>query len=407
MAQNHSPLAFLCISTYYKGAEFLRACKQAGNTVYFITEKKLEHKPWPREHIDEMFYVENGENTHENHHKLLLGVAGIMRSRKIDRVVALDDFDVEKAALIRETFRIPGMGLTTAQYFRDKLAMRIQAQDAGIKVPPFSTLFHDESITHYLRTVPGPWVIKPRSEASATGIKKVHNLEEAWQVIHSLGDTRHNFLIEQFKPGDVYHVDGLSMHGKFLFQRSSRYLNTPMEVAHGGGIFRSINVDFDSKEDKTLKKLNESVMKAFRMQSCASHSEFIKSKDDGEFYFLETSARVGGANLVEMVEASSGINLWREWARLETAIARGDEYQLPSTHQSYAGIIISLARQQFPDHGPFNAPEIVWRMDQEHHVGFIMKSDKKERIIELLDQYAHVIYQDYHASAPVPNKPTA
>jgi hypothetical protein len=404
MAQTN--LGFLCISTYYKGAEFLRACKQAGNTVYFITDKKLENKPWPRDFIDEMFYVENGENTPENLHKLAIGVAGIMRTRKIDRIVALDDFDVEKGAYLRELFRIPGMGQTTSQFFRDKLAMRMQAQEAGIRVPPFSSLFHNETITRYLQTVAGPWVIKPRSEASATGIKKVHNLDEAWQVVHSLGDRRHQFLIEQFKPGDVYHVDGLSMHAKFLFQRASRYLNTPMEVAHGGGIFRSINVDFDSKEEKNLKKINEQVMKAFRMQSCASHSEYIKSKDDGEFYFLETSARVGGANLVEMVEASSGLNLWREWANLETALAMGQEYKLPDFHKTYAGIIISLARQQHPDHAPFNAPEIVWRMDQEHHVGFIMKSDSKERIVQLLDEYAQVIYQNYHASAPVPDKPT-
>jgi hypothetical protein len=400
-------LSFLCICTYYKGSEYLRACKQAGNTVYFITDQKLEHKPWPRECIDEFFMVENNENTSENNDKLIAGVAGLMRSRKIDRIVALDDFDVEKGALLREVFRIPGMGLTTSHYFRDKLAMRVQAQDAGIKVPPFSTLFHDESITHYLRTVQGPWVIKPRSEASATGIKKVHNLDDAWQVIHSLGDRRHHYLIEQFKPGDVFHVDSLNVNGKIVFQQCSGYLNTPMEVAHEGGIFRSKTVETNSKDDKALRKANEQVMKAFKMQSCASHSEFIKSKDDGEIYFLETSSRVGGANIAEMVEAATGINLWREWANIETAIALGKEYKLPEIRRKQAGIIISLSRHQYPDLSPFNASEIVWRLDQEHHVGLILQSDSADRISQLLDEYASLIQKDYHASAPVPDKPTA
>ncbi|MCS6820871.1 MAG: ATPase [Microscillaceae bacterium] len=402
----HTPFAFLCISTYYKGSEFLRACKEAGNTVYFITEKKLEHKPWPREYIDEFFMIESGENTPQNHEKLILGVAYLMRSRKIDCIVALDDFDVEKAAILRETFRIPGMGFTTAQYFRDKLAMRMRAANAGINVPPFQSLFHDLSITEYLQTTQAPWLIKPRSEASATGIKKVHSLEEAWQVIHSLGDNRYRFLIEQFKPGDVFHVDSISLHGKAIFQRSSRYLAPPIEVSHEGGIFRSMTLDFNSKEDKALKKMNQEVLKAFGMQSCTSHSEFIKCKEDGKFYFLETSARVGGAHLVEMIEASSGINLWREWAKLETALLKGEEYVLPPITNKYSGIIMSLSRFQHTDTSQFQDPEIYWRANLEYHIGFIFQSEKKERIMELLDTYAHIIREQYHASAPVPEKPT-
>lgn len=398
--------SFLCIATYFKGVDFMRSCGELGNNVYLITAKKLENKAWPREHLKDIFYLDDESNTPENFENMLKGVAYLMRSRKIDCIVSLDDFDVEKGAFLRENFRIDGMGMTTAQYFRDKLAMRKRALNAGIKVPPFSDLFHDESITHYLQTTQAPWVIKPRSEASATGIKKVHSLDEAWQVIHSLGDRRHQFLIEQFKPGNVYHVDSLSLHGKFMFSRSSGYLDTPLSVAHGGGIFRSVTVEFDSKLDKSLKKVNEQVMKAFGMQSSASHSEFIVSKDDGEVYFLETSSRVGGANLMEMVEASSGINLWREWARLETCILSGEEFTLPTPQKFYSGIIVSLSRYQHSDHSFFNDKEVVWTMNMDNHVGGIVKSENRERVLELLAKYADIIARDYHASAPSPDKPT-
>ena len=91
-------LSFLCVSTYFKGNEFLRSCKQAGNTVYLLTNKKLEHKPWVREFIDEIFYIEEDENGCFNMNEIILGLAYTMRSKKIDRIVALDDFDVEKAA---------------------------------------------------------------------------------------------------------------------------------------------------------------------------------------------------------------------------------------------------------------------------------------------------------------------
>lgn len=397
---------FLCICTYYKGMEFLRSCKAEGNTVYLLTNKKLENKDWPWESIDETFYLENIDNTFETYGNIIKGLAHLMRTKKIDRIVALDDFDVEKAALVREHFRIPGMGQTTARYFRDKLAMRVQALSAGINVPPFSPLFHDVDITEYLNATSAPWVIKPRSEASAAGIKKVHSFQEAWDTIHSLGEERHNFLIEQFKPGDVYHVDSLTVGGKVIFSRCSQYLNTPFEVAHGGGIFRSVTVEHDSKDEKALKKVNDQVMKAFGMKFSASHTEVIKCHEDGKFYFLETASRVGGANLAEMVEYSSGINLWREWAKIETAVATGGTYDLPAINDYYSGIIISLSSHQWPDYTPFNDPEVIWKMNDEYHVGLIVRSKNRERILELMEKYAMMIRDlGYHASAPAPDKP--
>ena len=397
---------FLCICTYYKGVEFLKSCKAEGNTVYLLTNKKLEDKAWPWESIDETFYLENIDNTFDTYGNIIKGLAHLMRAKKIDRIVALDDFDVEKAALAREHFRISGMGQTTARYFRDKLAMRVQALSAGINVPPFSPLFHDVDITEYLNATSAPWVIKPRSEASAAGIKKVHSFQEAWDIIHSLGEERHNFLIEQFKPGDVYHIDALTVDGKVIFSRCSQYLNTPFEVAHGGGIFRSVTVEHDSKDEKALRKVNEQVMKAFGMKFSASHTEAIKCHEDGKFYFLETASRVGGANLAEMVEYSSGINLWREWAKIETAVATGGTYELPPIDDYYSGIIISLSSHQWPDYGPFDDAEIVWKMNDEYHIGLIVRSKNRERVMELMEKYAIMIRDlGYHASAPAPDKP--
>ena len=399
--------AFLCIATYFKGTDFLKALHQAGNMVYLLTLKKLEHQPWGQENIDEIFFLENGDNSPQALDAMVRGLAFVMRSRTIDRVVALDDFDVEKGALLREVFRIPGMGQSTANYFRDKLAMRVKAAEAGIPVPPFSSLFNDLSITHYLQTVPGPWVIKPRSEASAVGIRKAHTLDDAWQKIHELGDNRHHFLIEQFKPGDVYHVDALTQNGKIIFRQCSRYLNTPMEVSHEGGVFRSITVDFGSEDEKGLEALNERILQAFGLETSASHTEIIKSRETGEYIFLETSSRVGGANLAEMVEASSGINLWKEWANLESATVSGKKYKLPKVRQEYSGIVISLCQQHTPDTSSFNDKEIVWRMEREYHIGFILRSKKKEKIMERLENYARRIFEGYHASAPVPDKPSS
>jgi len=399
------PLTFLCISCYFKGEAFLRSCKNEGNTVYLLTKQSLKDAPWPNDVIDETFYMEKEENSPENIGNIIKGVAWLMKERKIDTVVALDDFDVEKAAAIREEFRIPGMGQTTARYFRDKLAMRMKAKEAGIAVPAFMPLFNNDEINQFADTVPTPWVVKPRSEASAMGIKKVYSKDELWRVVDELGDKRHGFLVEQFKLGAVYHVDSLTYNGKVEFTQVSQYLTTPFEVAHGAGVFRSVTCDYKSDDVKQLEKENKAVMKAFGMRQSASHSEFIKCHDDGKFYFLETSSRVGGAHLAEMVDTASGINLWAEWARIETAAVRKESYKAPKAIRNNAGIMISLARYEHPDQSVFNAPEVVWKIDKKHHVGVIVTNESRDRVLSLLDEYVDIVFRDFHASAPMPDKP--
>ena len=393
------PLNFLCVTTYHKGADFIKSCKAEGNNVYLLTKKKLEHEVWPWEAIDDVFYVENW-----NQSDVTKGIAYKFRSIKFDRFVALDDFDVEKVALLREHFRMPGMGRTTSHYFRDKLAMRMKAKEEGVNVPEFTALFHDLDINAYADRVSPPWLLKPRLEASATGIKKIQNREELWQIVNALQDERDNYLIEKFAPGDVYHVDGLTLDSKVIFSRASKYLDTPLDVAHGGGVFRSASCEIGTAMEKALIKMNADVMKAFGMQFGASHTEFIASKETGELFFLETSSRVGGANLAEMVEFASGINLWGEWARIESKVLRKESYQLPAVKHQYAGIVVSLSKFENPDTSSFNDPEIVWRMHKKWHIGMIVVSDSSERVMELLDNYTKRIASDFHASIPAPNR---
>ena len=118
----------------------------------------------------------------------------------------------------------------------------------------------------------------------------------------------------------------------------------------------------------------------------------------------ETSARVGGAHIAEMVEAASGINLWHEWARIETALLLDTPYTWPKPATDLAAAIISLSKFEHPDTASFSDPEIVWRMDKPYHIGFILKSADARRLDALLDTYAQRIRQDYHAAVPAPER---
>ena len=120
-------------------------------------------------------------------------------------------------------------------------------------------------------------------------------------------------------------------------------------------------------------------------------------------YFLETSARVGGAFIVDVVEAATGVNLWREWAKVEIAGAAG-RYDPPVARQDCGGIVLSLARQELPDLSGYTDPEIAVRVRKSHHAGLIVTSPSGERIERLLEDYTRRFYADFHASAPPPKR---
>ena len=115
---------------------------------------------------------------------------------------------------------------------------------------------------------------------------------------------------------------------------------------------------------------------------------------------MEIAARVGGANIDKMIEYGTDINLWVEWARLELAHLRGATYQLPPVKHEYAGLIVSLARQPWPDTSSYNDPELVWRLNKEHHVGFIFATPDRARIQSLIASYVNRIAVDFTATAP-------
>ena len=336
-----------------------------------------------------------GQDVDWNLEHLLLGMGNLMKSQKIDAIIALDDFDVEKATYLRENLRIDGMGQTTGRYFRDKLAMRMRAKSCGISNPNFVSLFNDNDINDFADNIAAPWVLKPRSEASAAGIIKVHNKEDLWMHINEMGNNRFKYLLEQFRPGDVYHCDSLILNGKILFSITSKYLSTPMEISQGGGIFRSANIDYNSDVDKAIKACNEQVIKGFGLKHGAAHSEYIKCNDDGKIYFLETSSRVGGAHLAEMVEAASGVNLWGEWAKIENSLLKNVDYKLPKVSKGFAGIVLTLSKYQHPDLSGFDDDEVCFRVPLDYHAGLIVKSGKKDRVLELLDDYAERLVRDF------------
>jgi hypothetical protein len=190
-----------------------------------------------------------------------------------------------------------------------------------------------------------------------------------------------------------------------LFAIASGYGRPPMEVSHGGGIFTTRILDRGTDLARRLVEANAAVMSALGMLRGVSHTEFIVSHADGTVYFLETSARVGGAHIADLVEAASGLNMWAEWAKVELAGGKAP-YTVAPLREDYAGLLVSLAKQERPDMSSYTDPEIVWRMEKSHHAGLIVRSPSHARVGELISSYADRFAADFMAYVPPRSSPT-
>jgi len=206
-------------------------------------------------------------------------------------------------------------------------------------------------------------------------------------------------------PGSVYHVDSVTSEREVVFAEAHAYGAPPLETSHQGGVFTTRTLPRDEGEARALHKINRDLIESLGLVRGVTHAEFLKAHADGRFYFIEIAARVGGAYIADVIEAATGTNLWREWARLEIGAGK-HPYQLPAACRDYAGVIVSLARQEHPDTSAYNDEEIVYRISKFHHAGFVLKSSSHERVQQLLDSYSRRFIEDFLATQPVPERPS-
>ncbi len=384
----------------------MRECKDLGHRVFLLTREAKLDEEWARESLDGIIPVSNDGEIKS----FLKAAVFLALMNKPTHIVALEEGDVITAGRLREHFGLSGMYSSQSRLFRDKHSMRCESKQSGILQADFVHALNYQEVGEFMERVPAPWVLKPRADASAIGIKKLEESEQVWRTIDALNQNQalseraDAYLLEEFIEGEVYHVDSLVSDGQVAVGFANRYGSAPLKIAVEGGVSTSYTIEYDSDEYRQLLSANQKVLNAFGFEQGVTHAEFIKSRKNGEFYFLEIGSRVGGAYTAEAIEAASGLNIWREWARIE--MATDDEPYLPQPKRSdYGGIIVSLAKQEYPDTSSYTDPEIFYRAKKEHHVGLVLWAANVGRVQKLLADYTRRFKKDFMAIAPQPDRP--
>lgn len=390
----------LAVAHFCKGERILDTFKKLGCQVTLLSRAELQDKPWRRDLVNEVFFVEDFRNRRD----VLNAVSYLHQDRDFRLVAPLDEYAVGTAATIRAHLARPGLCEGTTRKVRDKLTMRCVARSRGIAVPKFCGFNNRAQISELLSTSSPPWMVKPRSAGGSVQILKLWTPDEIWQEYEELGDRRSHHLIEEFVPGDVYHVDTVVHQGKILLEVPGRYATSPFEVWHSGGVFAAQTVPRKSKLCKELLSLNRQIIDAMGIRNGVNHAEFLGR--GGELNFLEIAARVPGSNLDQLTTAATGVDLFEESAKIQYCSVTDVPYKLAKFRYQEAGIVQCLAQLEQPSlDGIAHIPEIKWTWNKEHHIGAAFASPETSRIEALTSEILERFQQEHLAVMPASESP--
>ena len=265
-----------------------------------------------------------------------------LRGRQVDRVLANWEVMVMTAARLRERFGVPGMSVDAVRGFRDKQLMKDRVAAAGLRVPRAERIRTTSEARAAAERIGYPLVLKPIAGAGSADTYRVDDAAGLDAVLARMGHVG-EASCEEFIDGAEYTFDTVCVGGRPVFQNVAQYLPKPLVARTNEWISPVIVTMRDLAQPKLAGglALGARVLGALGMGDGFTHMEWFR-KPDGEVVFGEIGCRPGGAHLVDQMNYTCDIDLFREWAR---AVCHG-RFEAPTVRKYNAAIIFKRAKGQ-------------------------------------------------------------
>lgn len=224
-----------------------------------------------------------------------------------DRVVALNEGDLDTAAELRAHLGCAGDHPSQVARFRDKLTMAQAIAAADIRIPAFADAPDIFAVAAFADEHGWPLIVKPRRGTASRGVVRLDSVDDL-ELLRAQPDEPR--VVQVFCGDPIYHVDGLWTGTELGPWRASRYLNTCAEFTTGE-VLGSVEVA-DPELLAALGSFAAEVGAALGDGPWVFHLEvFVGSGRAGELQltFLEAGARVGGAEIPFLWREVHGIDL--------------------------------------------------------------------------------------------------
>jgi len=267
----------------------------------------------------------------------------------ISFIVNCQEYDLERAARLREVLGLPGQWSESVEPFRNKLAMKDTVRAAGIPVADYQAVECVTDIVGFAEEHGFPLVVKPRNGAGSMDVRVVRSRAELGDLIVDdlglYGELRANLMVESFVPGPMFHVDGLVVDGRLAFAWPSRYLFVEADFAVDRAGRLDVALDRDDPLAGRLLAFVDRVLAAMPSpRTFAFHAEVFLTPD-GSLVLCEVACRVGGAAIREVLRALFSVDINEWWVRaavgLSVPVAPG---RLPLVPGSAAGQVFFTKR---------------------------------------------------------------
>jgi biotin carboxylase len=319
--------------------QYTRGLAEVGATVYGVGDTPAQQlHPSVKQYLSDYLQVPRILDEDD----VVARVHAWLRGREVDRVLANWEVLVLTAARLRERFGLPGMSLDTVRGFRDKQLMKQRVAAAGLRVPRALRARTVAEAQAAAAAIGYPLILKPIDGA---GSADTYRLDSAEQLPGVLAAMRHvgEASCEEFIEGEEFTFDTVCIAGKPAITNVCQYLPPPLIARTQEWISPVIITVRDLEQPRLANgiKLGHGVLAALGMGDGFTHMEWFR-KADGEAVFGEIGCRPGGAHLVDQINYTCDIDLFREWAR----VSCWGTFSAPIERKYNVAIIFKRARGQ-------------------------------------------------------------
>jgi biotin carboxylase len=271
-------------------------------------------------------------------------VLDLARRFDIDRIVAFQERDLERAAQLRDMLGLPGQRLDSVVPFRNKVVMKDNLRAAGIPVASHRAVECATDIVAFAREHGYPIVVKPRDASGSMGLETLETSSELEDYL-AAGGVPSNLMVESFVPGSMCHVDGLVIDGQVVFAWPSHYLFRLASYRTDRGGRKDVTLDPDDPLAGRLLEFTDQVLAALPSpDTFAFHAEVFLTPDDS-LVLCEIACRTGGAVIRPIMRTMFGIDPNQWWLRAELGLPLPlDDLTLPLRPRTMSGQLVLVKR---------------------------------------------------------------
>ncbi|MBP6829455.1 MAG: hypothetical protein KA978_01665 [Deltaproteobacteria bacterium] len=330
-------VVFLAPSFPPEMIQYTRGLAEVGATVYGVGDAAREALPREvRPYLHDYLQVPRIMDEDD----VIERVTAWMRGKEVDRVLANWEPLVILAARIRERWGMPGMSTDAVRGFRDKELMKERVRAAGLRVPRSRRVRTEREIREAAEFIGYPLILKPIAGAGSADTYRVGDKAELDRVIPLMRGVQ-EASCEEYVEGEEFTFDTVCVEGKPVYENIAAYLPKPIEMRSLEWISPVIITVREMYQPRLNPgvELGRNVLGALGMGTGFTHMEWFLTPK-GEAVFGEIGCRPGGGHIVDQMNYTSDIDLFREWAR----VACWGSFEAPTERKYNAGIIFKRAQ---------------------------------------------------------------